>query len=102
MWDKYSCVYRDEDQEEQVSSIEELNKLFQYKSTHTDHTSIWHNNETGEFFGHTTRFDPTWASSPWSGGWYNFNQTKMFWKEFFAEKLFSMFFSSSIELTYSS
>ena len=25
MWDKYSCVYRDKDQEEQVSSIEELN-----------------------------------------------------------------------------
>jgi len=94
MWDKYSCVYRDEDQEENVSSIEELNKLFQYKSTHTDHTSIWHNNETGEFFGHTTRFDPTWASSPWSGGWYNFNQTKMFWKEFFAEKFFSMFFGN--------
>ena len=94
MWDKYSCVYRDKDQEEQVSSIEELNKLFQYKSTHTDHTSVWHNDDTGKFFGHTNRFDPEWASSPWSGGWYNFNHTKVFWEEFFAKKFFSMFFNN--------
>ena len=50
MWEKYNCVYRDVNQEENVSSIDDLNKLFHYKSTHTDHTSIWQNNETGEFF----------------------------------------------------
>jgi len=94
MWDKYNCVYRDEDQEENVSSIDELNKLFQYKSTHTDHTSIWQNDETGDFFGHTIRFDPEWASNPWSGGWYNFNHTKLVWQDHFADKFFNMFFGS--------